>query len=341
MSDAPERPLDPQWAVWVADNRLKGCAVEVMVRTMCDAGIDPVVARRAVAGIESDPGFIAARKQQQIRRKHDSVMAHLFRLQQLRAGASRIERVATIETAAFLEHYYFASRPLILTGFAQQWPALQRWTFPYLREQYGAAQVEVQTGRNSDPDYEMNSLRHKHTMRLRDFIDGIETGGPSNDVYMTANNHALERPELAPLLRDIGPLPSDWFDPGRLARQALLWIGPRGVVTPLHHDTVQLMHTHIVGRKRWRFVSPLQTPLLHNHVGVFSQIRLDQPNAVRYPLPPEVQVIDEVLAPGETLFLPAGWWHHVESLDNCISLSFTNFRFPNEWTFENPDIRDW
>ena len=118
-------------------------------------------------------------------------------------------------------------------------------------------------------------------------------------------------------------------------------LGPRGVVTPLHHDTIQLMHTHIVGRKRWRFVSPLQTPLLHNQVGVFSKIRLEQAYAGRYPLPPEVRVIEEILEPGDTLFLPVGWWHHVESLDNCISLSFTNFAFPNQFVFENPDVRDW
>ena len=311
-----------------------------MVKTMREAGVDPAVARRAVTAVESDPCVIAARKQQQLKRKHDSVMANLFRLQQMRAGASRIERRESIGTQEFVERHYCGNRPLILTGFAKDWPALGRWTFQHFRALYGAAVVEVQAGRNADPDYEINSPRHKRNLRLADFIDTIESGAPGNDVYMTANNHALERPELAPLLNDIGPL-SEWFDPQRLASEALLWMGPRGAVTPLHHDTIQLMHTHIVGRKRWRFVSPLQTPLLHNQVGVFSKIRLEQAYAGRYPLPPEVRVIEEILEPGDTLFLPVGWWHHVESLDNCISLSFTNFAFPNQFVFENPDVRDW
>ena len=52
-----------------------------------------------------------------------------------------------------------------------------------------------------------------------------------------------------------------------------------------------------------------------------------------FPLPPliapllplctqKVSVVTEVLEPGETLFLPNGWWHHVTSLDNpTISVS--------------------
>ncbi len=39
---------------------------------------------------------------------------------------------------------------------------------------------------------------------------------------------------------------------------------------------------------------------------------------------------------GEALFIPVGW-HYVRSLEICISLSFTNFAFPNhfDWSFPN------
>jgi ribosomal protein L16 Arg81 hydroxylase len=37
------------------------------------------------------------------------------------------------------------------------------------------------------------------------------------------------------------------------------------------------------------------------------------------------RTVTEVLQPGETLFLPVGWWHHVVSLDKCMGASFTNF----------------
>ena len=175
---------------------------------------------------------------------------------------------------------------------------------------------------------------------MRDFIAAVCNGQAGNDQYLTANNHALKRPALAPLLRDIGPLP-DWFDPRRLTDEALLWIGGAGVVTPMHHDTVQLMHTQVIGRKRWRLVSPLQTPLVRNHIGVFSKLQFDAAGSANQPLPAQLRVIDIIVEPGETLFVPVGWWHHVQSLEPCISLSFTNFSLPNQFAYDNPHIAGW
>ena len=44
-------------------------------------------------------------------------------------------------------------------------------------------------------------------------------------------------------------------------------------------------------------------------------------------------MLDVVVEPGETMFLPLAWWHQVTSLDKCISLSFTNMDFPNTFDF--------
>jgi ribosomal protein L16 Arg81 hydroxylase len=42
-----------------------------------------------------------------------------------------------------------------------------------------------------------------------------------------------------------------------------------------------------------------------------------------------------LLDPGQVLFLPVGWWHHVRSMDISISLSFTNFRAANDYVWED------
>ena len=177
-------------------------------------------------------------------------------------------------------------------------------------------------------------------MRLGDFVDRVVASGPTNDYYLTANNEVLRRPEFAPLLADIGRMPPA-CDRAQLAQRSSFWFGPAGTLTPLHHDTIMLFHTQVVGRKRWRFISPLDGPKLYNHNNVFSPVDIDKPDFNRHPLFRDVQVLDVVVEAGETVFLPLAWWHQVSSLDVSLSFSFTNLDVPNHFTYQNPDIRNW
>ena len=43
-----------------------------------------------------------------------------------------------------------------------------------------------------------------------------------------------------------------------------------------------------------------------------------------------------MLAPGEALFLPVGWWHHVRALDLSISVAFNHFTWPNDFDWYRP-----
>jgi ribosomal protein L16 Arg81 hydroxylase len=175
---------------------------------------------------------------------------------------------------------------------------------------------------------------------LGNFVDQVVNGGATNDYYLTANNEMLRKPEFAPLLNDIGSLP-EICNRADLPRSASFWFGPAGTVTPLHHDTLMLMHTQIVGRKRWRFISPLQTPHLYNHSNVFSPIDVDQPDLQRFPRFAQVKMLEVVVEPGETVYLPLGWWHQVTALDMSMSFSFSNLAVPNDFSYVNPDIRNW
>jgi ribosomal protein L16 Arg81 hydroxylase len=157
---------------------------------------------------------------------------------------------------------------------------------------------------------------------------------------MTANNELLRGPEFALLLADIGTLPP-WCDPSQLGLLSNFWFGPAGTVTPLHHDTVLLFHTQIAGSKRWRFISPLDTPKVYNFNGVFSPIDVEKPDLARYPLFEQVRMLEVIVEPGETVFLPLGWWHQVTSLDVSISFSFTNLSMPNQFAYANPSIENW
>jgi hypothetical protein len=228
----------------------------------------------------------------------------------------------------------------VLTDVAKDWPAMARWSPADLKARFGHLDVEIQAERNADPRYEENKLQHRQTVRLAGFVDRVLAGGPTNDYYMTANNEALRRPEFAPLMQDIGTL-HPICDRAELHRLSSFWFGPAGTHTPLHHDTIMLMHTQVVGRKRWRFISPLETPKLYNFNNVFSPVDIDRPDLARYPLFAQVKVLEVIAEPGDTVFLPLGWWHQVSSLDVSLSFSYSNLAVPNQYDFQNPDIHDW
>jgi hypothetical protein len=332
--------IDSRWYQWIADNRLRDCTPDSMLATMTAAGLDANEARSAIAMMDQSPGVIAARKFQQLQRKLESVLASQQKLWELHPHYQQVEKRSNISRDEFIERYAIGSRPVVLTDVTRDWPAMQRWSPQYLKQNFGHLDVEIQAERNADPKFEQNKLEHRRTVKLADFVDQVANGGRTNDYYMTANNEVLRRPEFAPLLQDIGSLP-DFCRKEDLARSINFWFGPAGTNTPLHHDTLMLCHTQVVGRKRWRFISPLETPRLYNYYAVFSPIDIDAPDFARYPLFRGVKVLDVTVEPGETVFLPLAWWHQVSGLDVSLSVSYTNIDLPNEYEFIDPQIRDW
>lgn len=342
---APQAPataaqIDDGWIQWMAENRLRNCTPESMAQTMAAAGHDPALALAAIRELDRDPVFLAARRHQQLLRKLESVVANQQKVWELAPGYTHVEKRRMPSRDEFLERYVVGCRPVVLTDVARDWPATQRWSPADLKARFGHLQVEIQAERNADPRYEENKLALKRQVRLADFVDQVLAGGATNDYYLTANNEVLRRPEFAPLLADIGTLPPV-CDRSQLAARSSFWFGPAGTVTPLHHDTIMLFHTQIVGRKRWRFISPLEWPKLYNYNNVFSPVDLDRPDLHRFPDVAGVKVLEVVAEPGETVFLPLGWWHQVASLDVSLSFSYSNLALPNNYTYANPEIGNW
>src|SRR4029077_17812693 len=126
----------------------------------------------------------------------------------------------------------------------------------------------------------------------------------------------------------------EYFDTERVQGSVSLWLGPAGTVTPLHHDTTNIVFHQIYGRKRLLLVSPFDTSLLRRTRGVYCDLDPEHPE--RHPELEGVRILPVELGPGDALFIPVGWWHHVRSLDPSISISFTNLRIPNNYEWYRP-----
>jgi ribosomal protein L16 Arg81 hydroxylase len=194
----------------------------------------------------------------------------------------------------------------------------------------GDLTVEVMANRDGDPNYELNADQHRREMLFREYVEMVSARDESNDVYLVANNHFFEQPGTRVLIDELMPLPR-FLDPGSLGQRLSLWFGPRGTVTPLHHDTMNVLLAQIRGRKAVTLIPPSATPLVYNEIGVYSRVDVEHPDDDTFPLFAAAPRSTFVLRPGEALFIPVGWWHHVRALDESISVSFQNFIYPNDF----------
>jgi len=307
---------------------------QLLVRQLVKLGFSMAVAIENVEAALAHPYIAAAREHAP---KHTgkgewfvNVLGGLAR-ESSRWG--QVERRANISSDEFYDRYYATNTPLVIENRLAGWPVMTTWTLDNLRERFGDRVIEVQGDRRRDPTYEINSDHHKKSMTLGEYIDLIRAG-PANDYYMTANNFEHNKKVLAEMFDELGELP-EFFDPAAPeAKCGMLWLGPAGTITQLHHDLTNNLMVQVVGRKMVKMISPLDTPKLYNYKHVYSRITdVDAPDIDHavYPLFKEATIVPVPLNPGDVLFIPIGWWHHVRSLDVSMTLTHTNFRRRNDY----------
>lgn len=323
------RGLNPRGECPVADHKSKLSLQEFgNAGLLGEAGVVPVVVPQAAPAADTGAAWSIA--------KYEWLMETAERQRALSEAASGIFRAEGLTSEEFLDQFYAPARPVILTGEIGEWPALAKWGPDYLRATLGDVAVEVQAGREGNARFELDKDAHRRVMPFGSFMDAA-TAGPGNDVYLTAYNAAANGAAVAPLMADVGVL--DRVLDGGGGAAGMIWIGPQGSFTPLHHDLTNNLLIQLVGCKRVILVAPGETPKLYNHLHVFSEIAdLTAPDLdlARYPRLGELRLHDITLEPGEALFIPIGWWHQVSALDFSVSLTCTNFRWPNDSYRDHP-----
>ena len=332
----PALPLTPDWRKWISECLMLGYEQSYITTTLLQSGFDVEAISNELCAIHADPCFHAGMVAAQRLRKLTSTMNILDELAGLSSGAAGIERRSNVSPEEFLECYYAANRPVILTDLMQNWGAPTKWTPEYLKDVCGHETIEIMGERECDARYEINSIQHKRSVRFSDYVDRVMGAGQTNDFYLVANNNFMDTEGGRRLYHDIEEFPG-FLNPQQ-SGCVFFWFGPAGTVTPLHHDTMNIFLAQVRGRKAVRLISPRQTPFVYNNTGVYSEVDCEQPDYETYPLFRSVRQFDLVLEPTETLFLPVGWWHHVRALDVSVSMSFTNVIWPNHYTWDQPSI---
>jgi hypothetical protein len=242
--------------------------------------------------------------------------------------------------------------PVILTDAMNSWMALTRWSFDFFKTRYGSDRVVPRIYSGAQCAKLMSFSDYLHHLDAPDdptpglWVD-CKTFHPRQPPEATATPLYLawdvfaQHPEL---LDDIELSPKfveDWLpllpealrntlDGATRYFAAGVMIGPKNAQMGLHYD---FMDTHaylaqIIGRKSCKLFSPEDSPALYD-----GTVNLDEPDFEKFPLLRSATAYQCTLEPGELLFMPHGWWHHIVSLEKSITVNYNFFNRVNFGTY--------
>lgn len=233
-----------------------------------------------------------------------------------------IEHCSCPSLETFRLKYMEKQRPVVITDAVGYWPAMsnRKWTLDYLRSLAGDRTVPIELGSKYTEDTWSQSL-----MTMSEFIEKhIENPCRGNGAvgYLAQYQLFDQIPELH---RDIS-VPS-YCSLGECEDVVInAWFGPKGTISPLHHDPKHNLLVQVVGDKYIRVYSESVSECLYPHPGYLlqntSQVDLDNPDYVNFPKFRTAPYMDCVLKPGEMLYMPPRLWHYVRSLSVSFSVSF-------------------
>ncbi|XP_018575930.1 hypoxia-inducible factor 1-alpha inhibitor [Anoplophora glabripennis] len=254
-----------------------------------------------------------------------------------------------------------ANLPVLISDSNIVKPAIDKWTLEYLERNLGHAGHTVYVSRN----HKFKFFDDKKVLS-RNNPKGVEFTPPTKRIEMKVSEfikrlrewkRGEERVYLQQMLNStVGPaivedyMKFDWryvvekknkHNWGELTSN-LLFIGMEGNVTPCHYDEQQNFFAQIQGYKRCILFAPDQFECLYPHPVHHphdrqSMVDFDRPDFTKYPKFKNVKGYETVVEPGDVLYIPIYWWHHVESLMRggpTITVNFwykagpTNLEYP-------------
>lgn len=250
------------------------------------------------------------------------------------AAALRPEIMSAEEiqaTASELDkHLKTAAAPFVVRGIARDWPLVRSGI-----EEGGAGARAYLLRHARDRRFEVNIGQPGQGGRL--FYDeqmamNFRMGKASLTDIFAGIDANTDKPD-APAIYLSSLTINDYFEglkdgnhidlPGRQTRDSI-WIGTRTEIAP-HNDIPDNLAVCAVGRRRFTLFPPeafaqlYLGPLENTPAGrAVSMVELSNPDLDRHPrfanALERAQVAE--LEPGDAVFIPSMWYHHVESLDS-------------------------
>lgn len=232
-----------------------------------------------------------------------------------------VAKVDSIEPEVFRKEYYEPALPIIIKNLATEWPAYTKWNWDYFKQLVGDQKVPLYNNVKSDAYTPINKADDYKT--FGEYIDMISKGPAGWRIFLfNIFDHAPE------LTKDF-----TWPEhlmKGFVKKYPMLFTGGASSITHMHFDIdlSHILHTQFGGRKRVLmfpfkeqyklYRKPFEVLSMADFSNYYQEGKLD---FEKFPALKLAEGYDFILEPGDTLFMPAGYWHHMEYLDSGFAMS--------------------
>jgi len=228
-----------------------------------------------------------------------------------------------LDAESFKRDFYNPQIPCIIKNFDYNKTAKEKWNWEYFKKILGDKEVGVYNNKKSDAYTPINKA--DGYMKFGDYLDMVKNGPVELRIFL------FNIFQHAPKLTNDFAWPDEYMK-GFVKKYPMLFTGGAGSITHMHFDIdlSHILHTQFIGKKKvLLFPYDEQYKLYRKPFEVLSLVDFSNysdanRSKLNYEAFPAVKMangFEGVLEHGDTLFMPGGYWHHMEYLESGFAMS--------------------